>query len=213
MKIHKIAGYMAGYAAGRILSKAAARWTATLLDQIDQALNDLDLGDTSEEVESGRCVCGSTEHTSARLVTVSVPALLDNAEHGCLPLMATFAYYSHDPVALTLTLTVDVMCENGHIGSDSETWGFALDQLDTALSKGDNSLTGEGDVTIQYDDATEDGLTLWLKDTHEVAHAVHILDVEPLREFMAAALVVREELGEHVIDREIESLLDGTWEA
>lgn len=213
MKIHKIAGYMAGYAAGRILSKAAARWTASLLDQIDEALNDLDLGDSSDEVEPQGCVCGSAEHTTGRLVTVGVPALLDNAEHGVLPLMATFAYYSHDPVALSMTLTVDVVCENGHIGSDHETWGFALDLLDTALSKDGNSLTGEGDVTIQYDDATEDGLTFWLKDTYEVAHAVNILDVEPLREFMTAALVVREELGEHVIDREIESLLDGTWEA
>lgn len=207
-------GYVAGYAAGRIIRKAATRWVISLFDEIDQALADIDFGDVSHDLGEptpADAVAPLPEPTPRRMVTVCVPVLLDNADCGYLPMTGMFAFYESDPLAVSMTLTVEVVCTNGHVGSDSTTWGFALDLLDTALSRSDGMMVGTGDVVLQLD-IEKDLLAIYLKDTQGRVHRLDIPEVETLREFMVQALAVQRDRADDTIDNAIESLLSGTWE-
>lgn len=204
------ASTVGGYLAARFVSK----WVEQTLTQIDDAFADLDFDDVDDVDETEPCICGSTEHESARAVFVTTGASLDNGVHGQLPVTATFAYYESDPLAVSMTLTLHVEVNGRVVGHDQQTWSYARDILDTAFSTA--GVSGQGDVTATVE-PHGDILAIWLTDAQGGTHRLE-LAAEPVRTFMINTYGIVPNAAESAkveteVDTAIEALLDGTWEA
>jgi hypothetical protein len=123
--------------------------------------------------------------TSDAPVLMTAGAVLNNAEHGPLPLTANFVYTATDPVAVSMTLIAELELGSGEMVSEQQTWVFARNLLDAALSHGSFPV-GEGDVVITHD-RVRDVVTFTLLDLHGVPHQLYV-DVEPVVEFLERSL-------------------------
>lgn len=145
-------------------------------------------------------------------VLVTAGAVLDNGTHGELPLTANFVYNPADPVAVSMTLILDVELDSGHMARDQSTWTFGRGLLDTALSSINSRTVGDGDVTVTYYYG-QNLLRLQLTDVHGQKHALYV-DAEPVQQFMEQSLRMVPADRETVdVDTAIEKLLDGTWQS
>lgn len=162
---------------------AVRQWVEVTLAEIDEALA-LTWDEVSDEDEE-TCVCGSTEHRATKTAILEAPAWLDNEEHGVLPLAAEFQFSEQDPLAVSLKLALNVYKGEELFGKDEQTWKFARDLIDTALSTDDRRMVGDGDVKVQYD-PEQDELWVWMKDLQEVDHRV-TMSAGPVRQFMATS--------------------------
>lgn len=206
------AGYVVGYYIGKALA-TGNRVIVELLKKVDDALDvefdHLFLEQQGDQPEP--CVCGSTDHESARLVSVHTGAILHNGSYGPQPMTADFTYYETDPLAVAMTLSMPVEMPDGTVAYDSETWGYARDILDSALSHTDARMVGQGSVTAQYW-PEQDCLAIWLRDVNEVQHRVDV-DAEAVRMFLQNSYsIVGQGSETHDVDAAIEHLLSGTWE-
>lgn len=163
-------------------------WVDDTLSQIDEALcrigDSFDLDDDEDEKPAQHCdVCGGAGHRSNTIALLETPAWLDNAEHGVLAMTAKFQFDQSDPLAIEMTLVVQVYRGDEFLGQDQQCWGFARDILDTALSTSDQRMIGDGDVRAQY--APErDELWVWLYDSKGAEHRI-TMPAGPVRQFMA----------------------------
>jgi len=193
--------------------RAVRTWAEDTLAQIDEALCRLTIDDDDDDDDDAdgeeACVCGSVEHSSTKVAILETPAWLDNAEHGALPLKAEFKYDQSDALAIALTLTLQVYAGEEYLGSEQQTWGFARDILDTALSTTDQRMVGDGDVRAQYD-GEQDDLWIWLYDTHDSEHRI-TTPAGPVRQFMATSFAIvpagTESYDNPAVDDEIQDLL------
>jgi hypothetical protein len=163
--------------------RAVRQWVEVTLAEIDEAL--ALTWDEGEYDEDEPCICGSTEHRATKTAILEMPAWLDNPEHGVIPLQAEFQYSEQDPLAVSLKLTLNVYKGEELFGADEQTWNFARDLLDTALSTDDRRMVGDGDVKVQYD-PEQDELWVWMKDLQEVEHRV-TMAAGAVRQFMATS--------------------------
>lgn len=209
MELHRKVATVAAagaVAAGYVAARAATKWVTDTLASIDGAF-DIDFDDRPDESEP--CVCGSTEHTSSQAIYTLTSAILDNGKFGPMPITASFGYFETDPLAVTMTLTLSVQFASGRVGRDQQTWTYARDILDTAVST--TSLAGEGDVTAKYEPHS-DTLSIWLTDTEGDKHRIE-LEAEPVREFLVNTYGLVPGGQEHPdVDGAIEHLLEGTVE-
>lgn len=203
---------LAATAATAITAGLVRRWVINTLAEIDEALCILsDLEGVPYENPAEPCVCGSTEHTATRLVVINVDALLENGDYGVLPLGLQFQYSESDPLAVTMLATVEVDVEGKVVGVDQQAWCLDRDIIDTALSREDGSMVGDGDVRAQYNSSVDE---LWLHLTGEDGKLRRVdIPAPPMREFMAATFhVVPAGAEEPLVESAITKLLDGTWE-
>lgn len=175
---------VAAFISLRNIRWAAHRWVEATLAEIDEALA-LVWDEDEEAEEQEACVCGSTEHRSTKTAILEAPAWLDNEEHGVLPLSAQFQFSQLDPLAVSLKLTLNLYRDEEFLGRDEQTWSFARDLIDTALSTDDHRMVGDGDVKVQYD-PEQDELWIWMKDLSEVDHRITTA-AGPVRQFMATS--------------------------
>lgn len=146
---------------------------------------------------------------SDTVVSTAVGATL-NTPAGPLPLTGTFSYSINDPVAVAMTLVAEVEGRCGHMLTDQQTWVFARDLIDGAMST--FLATGDGDVTVSYL-AVADVLRFDLTDVHGTKHALFV-EASPVVDFMAETFAVMPAHEEIVdVDEAIEALLNGSWES
>ena len=119
------------------------------------------------------------------VVTVA-GAVLKNGRYGDLPLTAHFLYTPRDPMAVTMTLILEVELACGDVAATQTTWVFARDIIDTALSRLSAVPVGHGDVTAMYL-VDADLLRITLTDVEGVRHPVYV-DAAPLYTFMEESL-------------------------
>lgn len=226
-KLAEFVGAVAFVTLAFFAARVIARWVAAvryayhasralLVDsEADRQLEELERQDEErfdghQHGDGGEpCVCGSTDHTSTHVTWVVTPALLDNATHGRMPITACFAFAEADPFAIQMTLSLQVDVQGFYIGDDTETWTYARDILDTALST--DGQSGAGDVVAQFH--VDTGLIdIWLKDPQGGVHLVEV-NAEPVKTLLvnSFALVPQGEEKPDV-DTAIDKLLDGTWD-
>lgn len=183
-----------------------------MLTRLDTHLASLGHYDDFDDDECDPCVCGSTDHSSVRVAYTMTNGLLQNGEFGSLPVDVVFSYDESDPLAVTMRVTLAVDVNDQVVGHDSTAWSFARDILDTAISREDEQLVGEGDVSVQHIPSQGD-VWLWLTDGNNKRHRLDI-DAGAITEFLAASyhLVPADSEVPPVDDAAIASLLDGTWE-
>lgn len=146
------------------------------------------------------------------VIIVIAGAVLQNGKHGELPLTANFVYNPDDPMAVSMTLILDVELPCGDMATTQNTWVYSRDLLDVALSRLDRVPIGAGDVTVTYL-VKPDVVRIELTDVQGDKHALFV-DAEPVYDFMEQSLRVIPAHKEKVdVDAAIHQLLDGTWQS
>lgn len=215
---------VAAVAAGVYAARRAATWVENTLAQIDEAFafaaldedQDEDQGDDQGHGgfmipdEDGTCVCGSSDHKAHTTAVLETPAELANGEFGPLPLQAIFEFHQSDPFAVNMTLMLDVYRDQQFVGRDQQTWCYARDIIDTALSCTDDRMVGDGDVQAQYVNE-DDELYIWLTDVAGESRRVTV-PAGGLRHFMAASFKIvpaGSETYDAAVDSEIGAIFGG----
>lgn len=193
----------------------AVRWLRLWVDEtlahIDQALCLLgDHPDDGEDEEDPEQAQTERLRTVGRVATLT-SGELENGEYGVLPVNIRFIYDEKDPLAVVMVVAVRVETNGRYVGTDRQAWGFARDILDTALSRGDDKVIGEGDISVQYNPA-RDQVWVWLTNLNGFKHRLS-MPAERVREFMVATyrMVPAVQEGVYVEDA-IDSLLNGAGE-
>lgn len=119
------------------------------------------------------------ELESTPVVKVATAALVGEE---VLPLTAHFTYLAEDPMAVTMTLVLDVELGCGHVAEAETTWMFARELLDAALSR-PGETAGEGDVQMVMPDG-EKCLQIDLTAVDDTRHRV-VVDGGPVADFLA----------------------------
>lgn len=201
------AAYGTAVAAGYFAARVVSNWVERTLALIDEGFADLDFDDydvdEAQQVDEP-CVCGSTDHKSSRLVITETRGVLHNDIHGHLPLAVELFYMEHEPLAVHMRLTADIEVAPGRIVEDSQTWSFAREILDAAMST--TRVVGEGDVKAQCIDP--DGVVaIWLTDSEGIGRRVD-LGSAPVGDFLASTFAITPSGEETVdIDAELSELL------